>query len=392
MSDKILECTQDSHTKTPIDRYNYDDLILEIAYEWEKKSVDSNRCSSRDTVEKDGSGTVEVWASHSEDGPGGFRIEVLESSEPKSLGAVVVSDGETLWAFSPVENKVFVGTREEAYAWFEESEFMAAEWGEFGAEHHKFEYSEDTDEAGEPVAEHDEYNHPANALEAVERLLEYVTASVSGSEEVAGETAHLIELVPIAESMPSEFVAVGGLVKLWIGQESDLLLGAAYTGGTMGEISITVQSVEVNTGLSDDVFQFEIPAGAEVIGFEDLQPESLTLGEADEKVEFDLLTPVDPPGALIDIFEVGGIVVQRFALPEGGSFTIAQGVADTLPDEFSPPTGDSQPVEVRGNIGQLMEAESGDQVLLTWTEGDLFFSVAGDLTSEGALLIAESLE
>jgi hypothetical protein len=31
-------------------------------------------------------------------------------------------------------------------------------------------------------------------------------------------------------------------------------------------------------------------------------------------------------------------------------------------------------------------------VLLTWTEGNLFFSVAGDLSPEDALLIAESLQ
>lgn len=345
-----------------------------------------------DTVEEDGNGVIEVWASHSEDGPGGFRIEVLEASEAKSEGAVIVSDGETLWAYSPAENKVFVGTREEAYDWFAESEFMTAEWEQFGAEHHKFEYSEETDEAGEPTGEHQTDDYPDDAQEAVERLLEYVTASVSDSGDVAGEEAHLLELVPIPESMPDEFVAVGGLIELWIGQESGRFLGAAYTGGTMGEFSITVQNYELNPDLTDDIFQFEIPVGAEVIRFEDLEPESLTLEQAGEKADFDLLTPSEIDATLVDIFEVSGIVVQRYTFPEGGSFTIAQGVADKLPDEFSPPTGESQSVELRDTTGQIMIAESGEQVLLTWTEGELFFSVAGDLTSEGALLIAESLQ
>lgn len=343
-----------------------------------------------DSVEKDGNGTVEVWASHSEDGSGGFRIEVLESSEAESLGAVIVSDGETLWAYSPAENKVFVGTREEAYAWFEESEFMVAELGEL--EHYKLEHPEYTDEAGDPAGEYHEYDYPEDAQQAVERLLEYVTASVSGSADVAGETAHLIELVPIPESMPDEFVAVGGLVNLWIGQESGLFLGAAYTGGTMGEFSVTVQNYDLNPDLTDEVFQFEIPAGVEVIGFEDLEPQSLTLEEAGATAEFDLLSLSDGNATLVDIIEVSGFMVQRYTLPEGGSFTIAQGVADNLPDEFSPPGAESQSVELRGTTGQLMESETGDQVLLTWTEGELFFSIAGDLTAEEALSIAESLE
>jgi hypothetical protein len=246
-------------------------------------------------------------------------------------------------------------------------------------------------EFAEMTADHDEFEHPEDANEAVERLLEYVTASVSGSESVAAETAHLLELEPVPESMPSEFAAVGGSINLWIGQESSLPLAAAYTGGTMGEVSITVLEYELNTGLADTIFQFDIPAGAEIVKFEDLEPQSLTLDEAGESAVFELLTPVGTDATLVDIIDMRGILVQRYTLPEGGSFTIAQGVADGLPDEFSPPTGESQPVELRGTTGQLMADESGEQVLLTWTEGELFYSVAGDLSPEEALLIAESL-
>jgi outer membrane lipoprotein-sorting protein len=326
-----------------------------------------------DTIEKDSSGTLEVWARRGEDGPGAFRIEVLESSDAQGLGAVMVSDGETLWAYSPVENKVLVGTREEAQAMMEESDFIASEFSEMAAEQGEFE-------------------HPEDANEAVEKLLEYVTASVSGSESVVGETTHLLELEPIPEIMPSEFAAVGGSINLWIGQESRSLLAAAYTGGTLGEISITVLEYELNAGLADGVFQFEIPAGAEIVKFEDLAPQSLTLEEAGESAEFELLTPAETDAKLIDIIDVGGILVQRYTLPLGGSFTISQGVVGDITDEFRPPTGESQSVEVRGTMGQLTEAESGEKVLLTWTEGELFFSVGGDLSAEEALLIAESLQ
>jgi hypothetical protein len=40
----------------------------------------------------------------------------------------------------------------------------------------------------------------------------------------------------------------------------------------------------------------------------------------------------------------------------------------------------------------MFAAEDGNQVLLAWTEGDLFYSVAGDLTADIALMIAESLQ
>ena len=54
-----------------------------------------------DTVEKKETATVEVWGRKGEDGPGAFRLEVRETSEKKAAGAVVVSDGETLWAYTP---------------------------------------------------------------------------------------------------------------------------------------------------------------------------------------------------------------------------------------------------------------------------------------------------
>lgn len=334
-----------------------------------------------DTIEQDGSGTVEVWARRGEDGPGAFRVEVLEASEEKAQGAVIVSDGEILWAYSPQENKVFVGTPEEAQAMMEENEFLASEFGQFH-------------DGKEGKPETGEQEHPENAEEAVQKLLEYFNVGKSGSETVAGETADQLKLEPIPEQMPSEYAAVGGIINLWIGQNSSIPLALEFTGSSLGELSVTVLEYEINAGLDDILFTFEVPAGAEVVTFADLEPKSLTLEEAGESVEFEFLTPAEtPPGStLVDILEVRGAIVQRYTLPEGGSFTVAQGIIEQDSDESRTPSIESQSVDVRGTTGQLFEADSGDQVLLTWNEGELFYSVAGDLTPEQALAIAESLQ
>ena len=100
-----------------------------------------------------------------------------------------------------------------------------------------------------------------------------------------------------------------------------------------------------------------------------------------------------PEGAtLIDILEVRGALVQRYTLPAGGSFTIAQGISGEDAEVVQAPSAESQPVDLRGTTGNVIISEDGNQVLLTWTEGNLFFSVAGDLTLEQALNIAESLQ
>ncbi len=239
-----------------------------------------------------------------------------------------------------------------------------------------------------------EYKHPESPEEAVEMLKEYVALKKSGREKMAGETAQMITLEPIPEQMPGEYAAVGGLVNIWVGRNSNLPLGLAYTGGSLGEFNLTVVELEVNIGVDDTNFTFEIPADAEVVTFADLEPQSLTLDEAGESAEFDLLTPSQtPPGAtLVDIVEMRGVLVQRYTLPEGGSFTVAQGKAGENSADFRAPSDEGQEVELRGTTGQLFESEDGDQVLLTWIETELFFSVAGDLTAEQALAIADSLE
>jgi hypothetical protein len=308
-------------------------------------------------------------------------VEVLEASEEESQGAVIVSDGETLWAYSPSKNKVFVGTPEDAQAMMEENEFFG---GQFGAMPHQFE--------GKP--EDGEYEHPENAEEAVQKLQEYFNIGKSGSESVAGETAVQLKLEPIPEQMPGEYAAVGGFINLWISQVSSIPLAFEFTGSSVGEVSVTVLEYQVNAGVDDTLFTFEVPEGAEVVTFADLEPQSLTLEEAGEFADFEFLTPSEtPPGAtLVDILEVRGTLVQRYTLPEGGSFTIAQGIIVQNSDQSWTPSSESQPVEVRGTTGQLFEAEDSGQVLVTWIEGDLFFSVAGDLTFEQTLTIAESLQ
>lgn len=330
-----------------------------------------------DGIDKDFSGKVEVWGMRGEDGPGAFRLEVLESSEAKAQGALIVSDGDTLWAYSPVENKVFVGTPEEAKSLMEKSETMG---GEF------FPHKEGNFADGE-------HEHPETAEEAVEMLLEYFNASKSGTEEVAGDTANVLKMEPIPEQMPSEYAAVGGFINLWIGQNSQLPLAVEYTGGSLGSGSLRVLELDINQGVGSVDFSFEVPTGAEVVTFADIEPQSLTLEQASETTEFDFLTPAETPAGatLVDIIEVRGAIAQRYALPNGGSFSIAQGIVDSSED-LPTPSSEGQSVEVRGVTGSLFVSEDGSQVMLTWIDGNLFYSVAGDLSTEQALALAESLQ
>ncbi len=321
---------------------------------------------SVDSPEEKASATVEVWGRHEEEGPGAFRLEVIETDKEEAVGGIIVSDGETVWAYSPAKGKVFTGTAEEAKAAMEEKQPMGEEFDK------------------------EEFEHPENAEEAVEKLLEYFEAQRTGTETIADANAYQLELKPIPEQMPAEYTAVGGLLNLWIDQSRSVPLAVAYTGGSMGEIRITALELEINQGVDEALFSFEIPDGVEVVGFADMKPESLSLDEAAASAEFEFLTPdTVPDGAtLIEVFDVKGMIVQQYTLPEGGSFTVAQGQTD----EAKKPSTEEQAVEVRGVAGSLFVSEENDKVLLSWTEGEVSFYIAGNLTAEQALEIAESLK
>ena len=235
-----------------------------------------------DSIEKDTSGTLEIWAVPGEKGDtennhGAFRVEVLETTDEKVQGAVIVSDGTTLWAYSPSENKVFVGTPEEARAMMESGDFMPGDFGKF------LDNKDDKPEGSD-------FKNPENAQEAVDLLQEYMNINKSGTETVAGENAYILNLDPIVEQMPSQYAAVGGTINLWVGKDSQLPLAASYTGGLIGEANFSVLSFEINAGVDGSLFTFEIPEGAELVSFADLKPQSLTLDAAGEIAAFDLLT------------------------------------------------------------------------------------------------------
>jgi outer membrane lipoprotein-sorting protein len=321
---------------------------------------------SMNTPDENASATVEVWGRHEEGSPGAFRVEVLKTDKEEAAGAVVVSDGKTVWAYSPAKGKVFVGTVEEAKAAMEEKQPMHDEFDK------------------------EEFNHPENAEEAIDKLLEYFEADRTGSDTVAGADAYQLKLTPIPEQMPEEYAAVGGLVKLWIDKDRNVPLAASYTGGSMGEASITAEELEINAGVDETLFSFEIPDGVEVVPFADLKPKSLSLDEAASSAEFDILTLEETPegATLVDVLDVHGTIVQRYTLPDGGAFSIAQGESDEAPK----PSTEEQAVEVRGVAGSLFVSEDGDRVLLTWADGELHFYIAGNLTPEQALAMAESLK
>ncbi len=342
------------------------------------------------------SGSVEVWGklNMGPNGEPGLRMEVLEASEAEFVGLTAVTNGREFWLYDPNSNTVVTGTADEMAAVLAEK--MAEHDGEFP--HGEGIPEEYLPEGFDPESFNpEEMDVPETPAEAVAKLLEYFTAERDGTSDMGGSNAYQLRLVPIPEQMPNEVRAAGGYLNIWLRTSDQLPVGVAYAEGSLGSGSITTSLAEINTGLDDAIFTFDIPEGAQVIPALDLleMAEAAYADKAAEAAtlpEFTPLTPTfTPDGAqLAESGDMRGAAVQRYTLPDDKTFVVAQGPA--LPIDVPAEATKQETVTVRGVEGTLASDEAGGRSLLTWTEGEFTFWVGGDISPADALAVAESLQ
>ncbi len=289
---------------------------------------------------------VEVW----EKGPDKFRAEVLEASEPQFVGIVSVTDGHQGWMYNPNENEVVVG-----------------EAGQ-----------------GEPTSPREILQF---AEDLIQQALDASEVELVGEEQVAGVATYKLEFTP--REGDESVLPAGSTGTLWVDQQRWVVLQAHFIGEVFGEAWVRVRSFELNTGLTDAIFQFDIPEGAEVIEIEDLQPVPLTLDEARAQADFSLLVPAYVPEGvtLIDVFTLDGAFLLRYD-HSTVSFTIKQERASEVAET---PGGQTAEVSVRGQKGALVTDGLGNS-LLTWMEDEVVITIAGRISQEEILEVAESLQ
>jgi outer membrane lipoprotein-sorting protein len=289
---------------------------------------------------------VEVW----EKKPNKFRAEVLETSDPELSGAVSVADGHQVWMYQPSQNEVLAG--------------------EVGP--------------GEPSSPREMIQF---VDEVIQRVLDTSDVKLVGEEEVASRATYKLELTPKDDE--EAFLPVGKAT-LWVDQERWIVLQAHFNGEILGEGWMRVRSFEFNTGLGDDLFRFEIPEGAQVTNIEDKRPTPITLDEARAQADFPLLLPSYLPEGvtLVDVLAVDEAFILHYD-HSTTSFTIIQG---SINDRMSLPSGSQKTeVSVRGQTATLISDE-GAGSLLTWTENGVTITIAGHVSQDELLKVAESLQ
>lgn len=296
---------------------------------------------------------------------GQVRMEVREASDPALVGSLVVSDGTTFWFYRPASNTVVTGP-----------------------------VSAMRDSAADT---------PAGAAftlrDLLGRGLEAVDLEVLGAEQVAGRSAWKVRVTPKPETqaqLPLQGVVEG---TLWVDTELALPLKVALDAADFGQGVVEVRQIETNIGIGADRFSFTPPPGAKVAPIEELTAQkqvrrAASLEAARAAVGFTLREPGYLPDGmkLVEVQVIGDTtVIQNFAGSNGG-LSLVQSTVDVGHDREPPVGSQVREVTVRGVAGRLISDANGQGSLLRWQEGDRRYVIAGTITAEEALRVAEGLK
>ena len=181
----------------------------------------------------------------------------------------------------------------------------------------------------------------------------------------------------------------GGQALVWISSEYWVPLRIEYTSPTLGKGTLAARSLELNTDLSDSIFLFEVPADAQITQTAGARSQALTLDEARARAGFPLLVPAYLPQGvtLTSVFQLG----EAIALYYDGfiPFSIVQSRSETIAQV--PQTGPAQRVALRDTEATLIADEAQGGIFLAWSENGVSVSIAGAISVEEALRVAESL-
>ena len=288
---------------------------------------------------------VEVWWKQ----PDKLRAEVLEAASLEFRGMTLVSDGAQAWLYNASRREVTAGEPEAVKL---------------------------------PLVQ--------DVIESIDGLVRTADAGqvkLLGTEKISrggSQTRSTGETYKLEMPYPD-----GGQALLWISREYWVPLRVEYTSQTLGKGTLAARNLELNTGLSDSIFVFEVPADAQVTRTGGETPQALTLDEARARAGFPLLVPAYLPQgvSLTNVFQLG----EAIALYYDGfiPFSIVQSRSEAIAPV--PQTGLAQKIALRGTEATLIADEAQGGIFLAWSESGVSVSIAGAISVEEALRVAESL-
>jgi outer membrane lipoprotein-sorting protein len=339
---------------------------------------DSANATLGGTTLKDmqGNAKIELWYGQ----PNLIKAKILEASEPKLVGAMVVHDGSYIWAWDPNSKMAY-----------------------------KIDSQGLRDLAGQaniPANLQDLLADP-NVEKGLDQLLGLTDYKLGPNEKVGAYQTYRLDFVPKAGS-PVASVLPDAKGTLWVDQDTWLPVKATVD-AKQGKGQMEVSVLDLKTPLDKTTFQFVMPEqGGKTVDLSGLTPRTMTLAEARTTAQtsgYRLLEPTYLPAGstLVQVMASKGIMgngasaVQTYSSP-AGTLWVSQingkemfGHSQKLPDG-------GQSVTVRGVQGTFASQSEKDSTttssVLWWHEPGTGLTVAlgGPFSQAELLKIAEGLK
>jgi outer membrane lipoprotein-sorting protein len=292
------------------------------------------------------------------------KMKTITIKPEEEAGAILVSDGEFIWIHDPKTNTV---TKMEM---------------------HDIPTQGETDYVG-----------------IISDLLNETDVSLLGMEEIDGRPAYLLETSPKEEGEGLRFT--DGM-KVWVDKETWMPLRyEIYDSGGDPMMELEIRDLEINKGIPDSEFVFEMPEGATVktVDLDSFAlPEEITLEEARESAGFEFLVPEYLPEGYA--FNYSMVSKDSLAVPEeqtletvilnyenekGDIISLSETAYEKEVPEVPEAaiTNYAENVTINGRNGKYLAF--GDIKILKWEIGNIDLILTASLEKDELLRIAESI-
>lgn len=287
-------------------------------------------------------------------------IKSIATESGKENQTMSVSDGQSLWSYTPDTNTVTIMKLPKV-------------------------------KASEPKK--DDY------INAVSEFLNDTNVTLLGVEKIDGRTTYLLEAIPKDKDGDYELIYK---TKIWVDQETWMPLRyETYNGDGNRTMKFEARDLKVNTGVPDSEFKFEIPEGAKIVDMGEIKPpENLSLEEARKKASFKILTPEYLPEG----YEFSSAMIynnSKFS-PESQTsetveltYTKDKAIIDLTETVSKNQSSDdaimdkSEDIKINGIEGKYVSM--GKMKFLRWKLGDVNLNLCASLEKDEMLKIAESI-
>ncbi|BBL68785.1 hypothetical protein MchiMG62_19660 [Methanoculleus chikugoensis] len=296
--------------------------------------------------------------------PGCYRLEYLEPAD--LAGTVVVSNGTRKWRYDPATQTALTVAGPYMNAAFSEPPYPG--WAE-GVRGY-------TETVAESLAEEN--------------------ASYRGTEIVDGRTAYLLEVAGDSKlfEAPTRYREAVHRLKVRIDAETRLLLGLEMY-GNQGNLILAADYTDplANTGLPDDLFAFDPPAGVEVRPMPTAAITPLFLWDIEDARRSGVEMPSSLPGGYVfreGAHLPGAYTILRFT-DGSNDLEIVKRLHDPYREERALPGTPEAVLLSDGREAEYVSAGGKDQ--LRWRDGEYFYQVTGDMFGKTELVrVADSVE